>query len=436
MDQKKRNFSLWIPFLWYASVSTRGLSPWFTPTGFDSSEFDYAAGSPMDRNFYLILIVIGVLILVRKRIQWGQIVRANHWFFLLFIYLLVSIFWSDFPAVAFKRWIKMIGSIVMALIVLTELPSVDSISKVLRRCFLLHIPIDIILVKYFREIGVDWDYLGSEMWVGLTRHKNTLGQVGMTAATFFTWDMFRKYKFGIYGLKVHILYLLMIFYLSTGPGGSRSATSIGVLAVGLCTMVGLQLGPKKNRVELNRYLVKGVFVLLLVLLIINLGMSAINQTKTVSGTILEMTGKDETLTGRTDLWKDILTIASRHPIRGVGYGSFWIGDKANDLWERHLWRPQEGHNGYIDVFVELGMVGVILLGLLLVSTFISIKEKIIEDFDFGVLRMVFFIMIVVHNVTESSYLRSDHNLWFIFLLVILNLPSPGKMVSKPRLAKI
>jgi len=422
MEVKKRNYALWIPFLWYASVSTRGISHWFQPAGFDPSGFDYAAGSPLDRDFFLVLIVLGVLVLYRKRLQWSQIIRSNKWFFWFLTYMLISVLWSDFPGVALKRWIKMGGSVAMALVVLTELPALDSMVKVLRRCFLVHFPIDIILIKYFRGIGVAWDDLGAEMWVGLTRHKNTLGQVGMTAATYFTWDIFRKYKAGIMGLKVHIVYLLMIFYLFTGPSGSRSTTSITTLAVGLCTMVGLRFAPR-NRDQLNSYFIKGVFVLLMVLLMVNLGISAFNQNGTVSGTFLEMAGKDETLTGRTDLWVDILTIASKNPALGVGYGSFWIGNKANNLWERHIWRPQQAHNGYIDVYVELGIVGMVLLGLFLASAFRSINESILNDFDFGVFRMVFFIMIVVHNITESSYLRSDHNLWFVLLLIALNVPA-------------
>jgi len=143
---KKRRLSLWIPFLWYASVSTRGLSAWFSP---DQTVFDYEKGSPLDRSFFLILILAGLIVLVRKRVPWGSIIRSNRWLFWILVYTLISLLWSNFPAVAFKRWIKLVGSVVIGLVVLTEYPQIESISTVLRRCFLVHIPIDILLVKYF-----------------------------------------------------------------------------------------------------------------------------------------------------------------------------------------------------------------------------------------------------------------------------------------------
>ena len=108
------------------------------------------------------------------------------------VYTLTSILWSNFPEVLFKRWIKLFGSVVMSLIVLTEPAPVEAISTLLRRCFLVHIPIDIVLVKYFRNIGVGWDDLGMEMWTGLTTHKNVLGEVCMVAGLYFIWDSFKK----------------------------------------------------------------------------------------------------------------------------------------------------------------------------------------------------------------------------------------------------
>jgi len=419
---KKRSLSLWIPFLWYAAVSTRGISGWFTLGQTDLAEFDYAMGSPMDRNFYLTLIIAGVIILVRKRIQWGKIIRSNPWLFWILVYTFISILWSNFPLVAFKRWIKLIGSVVVGLVVLTEYPQVDSISTVLRRCFLVHIPLDVLLVKYFRTIGVDWDYTGREMWIGLTKQKNPLGQICMTAGIYFIWDVLKKLKEGIVRYKINILYLLMIFYLLAGPTAEgRSVTSIVILLIGLFALFGMQFAPK-NRTEINRFFIKGTIVLVLIFIVLSLGMGAFNET--ISGEFLRMTGRDETLTGRTELWEDMLQIGKKHPIRGVGFGSFWIGDKANNLWERHIWRPQEGHNGYIDIYVALGGIGLILFGLFLVSTFSSIKEMVVEDFEFGVFRMVFFIMILLHNLAESSFLRSEHNLWFLFLLIAMNVPDP------------
>lgn len=425
----KRRWGLWIPALWYAAVATRGLTGWGPRERFSSLTFDYAKGSPLDRNFFLALIILAAITLYRRKIPWRRIIRSNRWLFWALVLCAVSILWSGFPVVALKRVVKLVGSVLVAMVVLTELPVADSISTVLRRVLLLHIPADIILVKYFRAIGVDWDYLGTEMWVGLTRHKNSLGQVCLTAAVYFIWDILRMENRKSIRCGVNVLYLLMILYLMTGPTGSRSTTSVIVLAIGLITLAGLRFIPR-DRQALNRYMLKGAVAMLFVVLVAGLTMTAFEGDATVTGQFLKATGKDTTLTGRTDLWLDILEIAGRNPVLGVGYGSFWIGGKANNLWERHIWRPQEAHNGYLDIYVQLGLVGLALMALMLFSSFRKLKDDLLVSYDFAVFRMVFFLMILVHNMAESSYLKSDHNLWFMFLLIAITVPGYGSQPAE------
>src|SRR5207302_4291709 len=50
------------------------------------------------------------------------------------------------------------------------------------------------------------------------------------------------------------------------------------------------------------------------------------------------------------------------------------------------WRPGQGHNGYIDTYVELGLVG---LGLLLIVIFVAFSGALNDlqvNFDLGSLR--------------------------------------------------
>lgn len=420
VDSKPVSVYLWIPFLWYAIAATRSVTFWLrgSPAGMDLS---YTEGSPVDRAVYSVLIAAGIWILTRRRIQWSHAAGCNKWVLAIMVYTLTSVLWSDFPEVMFKRWIKLFGSVVMALVVLTEPAPVEAIFTMLRRCFLVHFPLDIVLVKYFRNIGVGWDDLGFEMWTGLTTHKNVLGEVCMVGGMYFIWDTMKN--LGKRRCLVNIFYLAMIAYLMNGPGSSRSTTSILAMSIGLFLFFGLQFAPR-DKESLNRFLVKRAIALVFATVTIQLGISAITRDRTLMTVTLEALGRDSTLTGRTELWEDILVYASRNPFQGVGYGSFWIGDKANNLWEKHYWKPQQGHNGYIDVYVELGLIGLFLMGGLLVSTFVNIRESIIKDFEFGRFQMALFVMVAIHNLAESSFLRGDNDIWFIFLLVALTMGFP------------
>jgi O-antigen ligase len=93
------------------------------------------------------------------------------------------------------------------------------------------------------------------------------------------------------------------------------------------------------------------------------------------------------------------------------------------------WRPGQGHNGYIDTYVELGLVG---LGLLLIVIFIACSGALNDlqvNFDLGSLRLTLLLAIVINNITEASILKGTHMLWFIFLLVGMNVLRPKRKAS-------
>jgi O-antigen ligase len=216
----------------------------------------------------------------------------------------------------------------------------------------------------------------------------------------------------------------MLVYLMNGTGYSRSATSMFSLFVGIIVFIWLQYAPRDPEL-LTRYFIKGICAVFFVLVVSQLGIWFFTENRSIGEVTIEMSGRDSTLTGRSDLWEDILQYASKNPFTGVGYGSFWIGNLSHNLWDKHFWQPTQGHNGYIDIYVELGMIGLFLLGSLLLSAFGKIKNNIVANFEYGCFQIAMFIMIIIHNFAETSFLRGEVDLWFMFLLVTLNIQHPG-----------
>ena len=79
-------------------------------------------------------------------------------------------------------------------------------------------------------------------------------------------------------------------------------------------------------------------------------------------------GRNSTLTGRTDIWAAVIPMAP-NPLVGAGFESFWLSPRvAARLWELFPNLPlNEAHDGYIEVYLELGWVGVGLIGLILLT---------------------------------------------------------------------
>lgn len=80
-------------------------------------------------------------------------------------------------------------------------------------------------------------------------------------------------------------------------------------------------------------------------------------------------GKDPTISGRTDIWHAAILAGLRQPFLGFGFGAFWRGIQGGSLnvylaTGYALW---QGHNAYLDIWLDLGFVGLALFGIALLN---------------------------------------------------------------------
>jgi len=43
-----------------------------------------------------------------------------------------------------------------------------------------------------------------------------------------------------------------------------------------------------------------------------------------------------------------------NPWIGAGFESFWLGPRLNKLWAQYNFMPNQAHNGYIEIYLNLG----------------------------------------------------------------------------------
>jgi O-antigen ligase len=130
--------------------------------------------------------------------------------------------------------------------------------------------------------------------------------------------------------------------------------------------------------------------------------------------ILQQMGREPTITGRTDIWKLVISM-TRSPLLGTGFESFWLGSRLDQIWDIYWWHPNEAHNGYIEVYLNLGRVGLGLLMLILLTSYRNVITALRHDLQIGSLRLSYFVVGVVYNFTESA-MRIMHPVWILFLL--------------------
>src|SRR5215216_4438165 len=146
--------AIWIPTLWLGVLASRPFSTWLGIDGGGSGTYEYSLeGSPADRYFFIFMIFGAFFVLARRGMSWGVVARANWPVFLFYAYLLLSVLWADSTVVSFKRWFKDFGNIAVAMVILTEINPLQAVRAVFVRCAYLLIPLSIIYIRYFPELG-------------------------------------------------------------------------------------------------------------------------------------------------------------------------------------------------------------------------------------------------------------------------------------------
>lgn len=146
--------------------------------------------------------------------------------------------------------------------------------------------------------------------------------------------------------------------------------------------------------------------------------------------LLSLLGRSGDLTGRSDrIWTKVLERAAEHPVFGNGFSSPWVPyDPAFDGWiVDHGITVFHAHNMWLDVLMQLGVVGVVLmalayLSLLWRSWFFAVDRPrwdLTSDRPYSpitLLPSLFTVVLLVQGLTESTPIM----LWGWMLLVMLS----------------
>ena len=110
-----------------------------------------------------------------------------------------------------------------------------------------------------------------------------------------------------------------------------------------------------------------------------------------------------------------------NPIVGTGFESFWLGDRLKQLAGIFFFIPNEAHNGYLETYLTLGLIGLFLLIGLFVATFWKIRLELFRNFEWGRYRLGFLAAVVLYNWTEAAF-KTLSPIWFVFYLIAMDYP--------------
>jgi exopolysaccharide production protein ExoQ len=183
---------------------------------------------------------------------------------------------------------------------------------------------------------------------------------------------------------------------------------------------------------------RGVLTFLLSLcLLLPLGILAVAGSDVFS-TLLEALGRNATLSGRLEVWRAVLVSISKQPLLGYGFRAFWqgmVGESANVI---HMtnWSFGYAHNGILEIWLQLGLVGVVLFSLTLMKAmrdgWYCFRNDPTGRYDWylGLVALTVF-----YNIDEGTVVFPNELLSILYLVMCCGLSMAAMQLKRNRSQK-
>jgi exopolysaccharide production protein ExoQ len=407
--------AVWIPILWLLINGSRQASQWL---GLSSGIVDQALseGSPVDQVIYGTLIVAGILVLQSRGVRIGRLAKNNSWIILFFLYEGISCVWSDYSFIALRRWIKASGDFVMVFVLLSDPYPVRAITATIKRSGYILIPLSVLFIKYYPGMGRIIDNWGQSYYTGVTLDKNMFGYLLFAYGLFFASGLvcaFREDSLSHPTRRTDLVcYALLLAMVAWLTPLANSKTSLFALISGIAVILALQFS------RIKRHLWSFLIAIVLIAAICN-------EFFSVNSAVLEASGRDASFTGRTGIWQTVLS-EPINPLLGTGYTSFWLGERLQRIWNLYPNTPLiQAHNGYLEVYLNLGVVGLALLGGVLWTGLRNARRRLrathyrtgnVDDSLFETFAIAYILAYLLYNTTEATFVGLNF-LFIVFLLL-------------------
>jgi len=313
-----------------------------------------------------------------------------------------SSFWSIAPDITIRRTIAVAVTTLFGLYIASRYKG-EELVQIIAFSFAILAAGSYFVCICVPHLGIH-DDINAGAWKGLWYEKNqmaanmVLGFIASCAAAYIAPERRRLWL----GVAVAILGLVVM---------SRSKTSL------LACMASAAAFP--CLLALRR---GGVLGIIFVWLTATCALIGGTVFYTMPDVVFKALGKDPTLTGRTEIWASLMRLSDKHPWLGYGYKAFWTPTSvpaAVVRMETH-WGVPSAHNGWLDLLIQLGWVGVIMFSIVLAAGLFCALFRFanVKDGFFSVLILLLFSVLIM---SESFILSQNSLIWALFVCALARL---------------
>ena len=351
----------------------------------------------------LTIYSIGLLYLLAERARLPKLMIGNWALLVLTGYALFSSLWSYYPDATFRRAFALLLTTTFAFYLVLRFTPRELLQMVAWALF-LGAALSLVLVILYPGSMIHHDALAGS-WRGSFGHKNRLGRMMALAVVVFALLLIEKggksnwFNWAGLGLCAFML----------GMSQSRTAWITTVVLLMFIPVLRFLRGARlPMSLRVGSLLILGFAVVMAGTHFLVVGLEAL--------------GRDLTFTGRTTIWTHAIHAGMDHSMLGAGYRAFWTPEGASYVYAR-LWAVVgNGHNGYLDVWLELGFVG---LGMFVVMFFTGISRaysRLIKSSDIvGLFYALVMIYALIYSFTEKFLLEQSELTWMLIMVTLLYL---------------
>jgi exopolysaccharide production protein ExoQ len=418
------SMAVWIPTILVMVLGSRPVSLWLSGKDVQLGRLmaNDQANSTIDQIFFLVIFGAALGIISWRGFKWKMLFMANTAIMFFYLYFAVSVCWSSDPIGSIKRIVKDFALLFVVGVVLSEKDPLQAMRAVFVRSASLLLPLSMVFIKYYPDYGRAYDVAGGVMLTGVTTQKNSLGEIVLLFTIFLVWDVVEmrppgtKFRLKQIPWDVIILLLLGAWLLHL----SQSKTAL------LCTVISVFLILRSEKLvsrAFNWIVLAGALTLPFIVFFSQ-------RFSYLIAPLVEALGRNMTFTGRTDIWTHI-TLQTVNPLIGYGYWNFWGGPGGYAVNMAMMEIIPNAHNGYVDLYLDGGIIGLIILFCMLLSCGRRLMKYLSAGGDLNrYYRVQFAVLIaaIIYNLGESTFARIGP-IWFTTLLMIVDYP-PLKVAVK------
>ncbi|ATE77932.1 O-antigen ligase family protein [Pseudomonas frederiksbergensis] len=328
----------------------------------DTSNLDAAEkdleGNAVNQICGLITLLVPLFFFIRNKVFLSKSFYRNNVFLLVFMLCLaVSISWSHDPMLSFKRFVALISVVFFAGFIAYNY-SLEKIAFMLGCLIGAAALFGLILALVRPDVAFIYGGVREGAFKGIFPDKNAGARINAIAILLLL-PMIRQ---GNPRAIICSLFSLIAIALA------QSATATALIVAGT---VSYWYFLTLIRLHINRswpaFLGTTIVYLLICLFLYG------NYTL-----LLELTGRDPSLTDRTLIWDLLTPLIDAEFLKGYGFGAFWSSPSAEVFISRWGYIGN-AHNGYIETLLNGGIVQLIALLLMLVEALLKHYRAVMAD---------------------------------------------------------